>query len=358
MGHKESKLPPLQDEDRLLLASYNLESRHLAALFKTFCEVDVNLNGVWTVNEVYTLIREQRLSMRAPIIDRVFFMGDGTGDGVMEFQDFLIAFTSFCALTKEEILQLLFIIMDVDRSGTIEKEELLEFFSYVPPGYDAVKEPLFPVNNKNALDKFRGGTWLSLEFDGLAQLCEHFPYISYPAYHVQELFRQKLLGISFWERLERQRMVASGLRKPTRKIRMPNNDVVYVSAPGRCTMQQFLEFSRRRTKVSNGRRVVADVEATSSANKAKDEEISRSPLSSMIRNPKCMYHVPRMVSAKVTDEMRAANTVELQMEDSYAGAGSPTVAAEDGGGTQAAVEASDQSSSEEEDETDDDEDAD
>ncbi|CAK0815997.1 unnamed protein product, partial [Prorocentrum cordatum] len=138
---------------------------------------------------------EPRQSMRAPIIDAVFFMGDSLGQGAIGFQDFLVTFCSFCALSKEEMLQLLFIIVDKDRNGRIDKQELLEYFSYVPDGGAGTKSaPIFPVNNKNALDRFRGGKWTSLAFDGLAQLMELFPYIVYPAYHTQELYRSRLLG--------------------------------------------------------------------------------------------------------------------------------------------------------------------
>merc|ERR1712113_1354376 len=139
--------------------------------------------------------------MRAPIIDALFFMADGQSQGCVEFQDLVITLICFCSLTKEEMLQLFFIIVDKDRNGRIEKEELLDFFSTVPEGNSA--QPIFPVNNKNALDRFRGGKWLSLEFDGLAQLCERFPYISYPAYHVQESFRRQLLGSRFWSQLDK-----------------------------------------------------------------------------------------------------------------------------------------------------------
>merc|ERR1719313_1177363 len=100
---------------------------------------------------------------------------------------------------------MLFMIIDEDRNGRATQGELAEFFSFVPPEAGDDRTPMFPVNNKNALDKFRGGQWKSLEFDGIAQLCERFPYISYPAYHVQEQFRRKLLGQDHWERLDQDR---------------------------------------------------------------------------------------------------------------------------------------------------------
>lgn len=302
-----------------VLISYNIREKEIRQLHKKFTDVDVNLNGVWTLDELYALIREQRLSIRAPIIDFIFFVGDSQGEGSMSFQDYLLSFTSFCALTKEEVLQLFFIILDNNRNGTIEKEEFLRFFSYVPTGYKEVKEPLFPVNNKNALDIFRGGKWLSLEFDGLAQLCDHFPYIIYPAFHVQEMFRQKLLGSAFWERLDRDRTLMHGMHRKTRKVHLPNStQVVEVLPPSRCSMQEFLEYSRRKTKISFGKRVASSEESESTLQaKQRDEMIAGSPLSNMIRNPKCMYHVPYTPSKPVLMATKTSREqeVELKMEN-------------------------------------------
>lgn len=324
-GSSKAALPPIADRDLGILLSYNLEESHIKAFHHRFIEMDVNLNGVWTENEVRKLINEPRLSIRAPILNRIFFMGDSKSEGALIFQDFLVSFASFCALSKEEVLQLLFIIIDEDRNGSCEKEELLEFFSYVPPG-SANMQPLFPVNNKNALDKFRGGKWKSLEFDGLAQLCERFPYISYPAYHVQEQFRRKLLGQYHWERLDQDRMIKHGMPKKVRRMQLPGSKQrIEVLPPGRCTMPEFLEYSRRKTKIANGKRVVNEqgTQVQSVTTKERDEQIARSPLANMIRNPRCMYHVPYK-PAKIVKKSAAEDRPELELDDAVAAAATPT----------------------------------
>jgi len=227
-------------------------------------------------------------------------MGDSLGQGAVGFQDFLVTFCSFCALSKEEMLQLLFIIVDKDRNGRIDKQELLEYFSYVPDGGTGTKSaPIFPVNNKNALDRFRGGKWTSLAFDGLAQLMELFPYIVYPAYHTQDLYRSRLLGKAFWDRLDAARL--SPLRHRTTTVRMPATRQEFeVKMPGRCSMLELLEYSRRKTAVQHGKRVVKTTKTQTGNQKVspvtmeRDEEISRCPLLTMIRNPHCMYYVPYM----------------------------------------------------------------
>jgi len=223
-------------------------------------------------------------------------MGDSNSEGSMTFQDFLVTMSSFCALSKEEMLQFLFMIIDIDRNGTIEKEELLNFFSYIPAGADDGRgEPVFPVNNKNALDKFRGGKWRSLQFDGLAQLCELFPYIAYPAYHTQDMYRKILLGKAFWERLDYERIKYQTVVR-TKRVKLPfTKKKIEVKLPGRCTMQELLEYSRRNTAVQGGKRVTSQDagEAESSLAKERDQQIQRSPILNMIRNPRCMYYIPQ-----------------------------------------------------------------
>lgn len=295
MGLTKSKLPPFAERDRDLLLSYNLEESHFKKLWQIFHEVDVDCNGFWTVNECFRLIREPRISMRAPIIEALFFFSDGRSDGCVTFQDFMVAMCSFCALSKEEALQLFFMIVDEDRNGRIDKNELNRFFSFVPPEASETGVPMFPVNNKNAIDKFRGGKWTYLEFDGLAQLCERFPYISYPVHHVQHLFRCKLLGLKFWEKMDDDRMKVS-VAERIFHVRAADGSWRPIERPGRCTMKEILEYSRRKTTVQNGKRVgrpeKVNTMISSDITKMRDEQISRMPLMNMIRNNRCMYYVP------------------------------------------------------------------
>jgi len=298
-----------------LLLSYNMDEKHIRKMWWKFVEMDVEKNGFWTNHEVYQLLGESQLSMRAPIIDWLFFVADSGGMGSLSFQDYLVAFCSFCALGFEEIIQLFFILVDRDRSGYVTKEELVEYFSYVPPG---VRErvPYFPVNNKNALDLFWGGKWKNLEFEGLAQLCERFPYVLFPAFDIQERFRKKLLGKSFWERLEADRRKARLGHGRKRVARMPGkaNEVVRVERPGRCTMKEILEYSRRKTVTHNGKRIgIGEEDGPSAVLRERDEHIARLPLMCLIRNPRCGYHVPQSQAGQVVAK-KATMRPELELQ--------------------------------------------
>lgn len=322
-----SKLPPVGDKDLRTVLSYNLNESHIRSVYKLFTEIDVDSNGVWTVSEMYRVLKEPRLSVRAPVIDTIFFMGDSNSEGSMTFQDFLVTMSSFCALSKEEMLQFLFMIIDIDRNGTIEKEELLNFFSYIPAGADDGRgEPVFPVNNKNALDKFRGGKWRSLQFDGLAQLCELFPYIAYPAYHTQDMYRKILLGKGFWERLDYERIKYQTVVR-TKRVKMPSTKKkIEVKLPGRCTMQELLEYSRRNTAVQGGKRVTSQDagEAESTLAKERDLQIQRSPI---------LYYIPQEGGKNIQKQKGHRSELDVGEQDMESdGEGDMDVSPDDAGG--------------------------
>mmetsp|Transcript_16520 Transcript_16520/g.28884 ORF Transcript_16520/g.28884 Transcript_16520/m.28884 type:complete len:386 (-) Transcript_16520:70-1227(-) len=324
MGGSSTKVPPTSEKDLRTVLSYNLTEAHIKQLYKIFQEVDVDKNGVWSVSEMYNVLKEPRLSVRAPVIDTIFFMGNSNSEGSLSFPDFLVTMCSFCALSKEEMLQFLFMIIDVDRNGNIEKEELLSFFSYIPAGLgEGSNEPVFPVNNKNAVDKFRGGKWLSLQFDGLAQLCERFPYIAYPAFHTQEMYRALILGASFWEKLDYERIKYQTVIR-TKRVRQPfTKKKIEVKLPGRVTMQELLEYSRRKTAVQGGKRVSAQQDSAEDSPLAKerDQQIQRSPILNMIRNPRCMYYVPLEGTQKYQNKAKNQRS-ELDVgENDFTGTG-------------------------------------
>eukprot|EP00913_Durusdinium_trenchii_P025080 g23541.t1 len=195
------------------------------------------------------------------------------------------------------MLQFLFMIIDIDRNGTIEKEELLNFFSYIPAGADDGRgEPVFPVNNKNALE-----------------------YIAYPAYHTQDMYRKILLGKAFWERLDYERIKYQTVVRSesnardncwervlcsmTKRVRMPfTKKKIEVKLPGRCTMQELLEYSRRNTAVQGGKRVTS-------------QDAGEAESTNMIRNPRCMYYIPQESGKNIQKQKGHRSELDVGEQD-------------------------------------------
>ncbi|KAF4694239.1 hypothetical protein FOZ60_008721 [Perkinsus olseni] len=202
--------------------------------------VHTESNGFWTLAECFILVKEQTNSTVAPLIHSLFYFADRGNDGNLSFDDFIVSFTSFCALSREEVLQFFFIVVDSDRNGYVSKSELKEFFAYRPPGVDSA--PVFPLNNKRALGLFRDGHWERLHFDDFAELADTFPNITFPAFHLQELVRKKLLGLQFWENWDDERVL-----KMQQDADLAS-DKTQTDQPGRATMKDILELEKDKQK--------------------------------------------------------------------------------------------------------------
>lgn len=290
-------LPPIDERSLVITMAFGVEVSHIRILWQKFVEMDTDCNGFWTLSECYRLIQEPRSTMLAPILDSLFHMADRNNNGSLVFEDFLVSFLCFCALSKEEVLQFMFIVLDTDRSGAISKPELMAFFSYRGPSNDG---PIFPVNNKNALDLFHHGNWRQLYFDEFAQMSDSFPYITNPAFQLQTMFRERLLGAKFWNAWDKARMKVFYQEAESKVVEMtvqtPEGNWLKVHRPGRFTMREVLEYSRRKSMNHKGKKVLrpgSEKEMLEGGVGAeRDEQLSRTPLINIIRNPHASYHIP------------------------------------------------------------------
>jgi Ca2+-binding EF-hand superfamily protein len=290
-----------------------VDEHHISELWAVFVEMDTDRNGFWTVTEVFELVKTQRISTVAPFIEALFLFADRAGWGTLGFDDFLVTFTSFCALSKEEVLQFMFMVVDMDRNGYISKEEIVQFFSYRPSGPKSA--PVFPANDIKALELFLDGKWERMYFDEFALLTERFPYVSFTAFQLQNMLRLALLGKRFWDKWDEERVKIYYLESESQSMKvtkMCDGEKVVITKPGRFTMKELLEYSKRKTALARS----GDKERRESElRKAKvtqerDEQISRTPLLNMVRNPRCGYHVPYIVT-KV--EQQATKTSNLRL---------------------------------------------
>lgn len=302
-------LPPIEERSLLITMAFGLEVSHLRKLWQKFVEMDTDCNGFWTLTECYKLIQEPRTTMLAPVLDSLFHMADRNNNGSLVFEDFLVAFCCYCALSKEEVLQFMFIVLDEDRSGSISKPELMAFFSYVGPSASD-STPIFPVNNKNALDLFHNGNWRQLFFDEFASLSDSFPYITNPAFQLQQMFRERLLGTKFWAQWDKARMKVFYQEAESKVVEMmvqtPTGYWLKVHRPGRFTMREILEYSRRKAMTHKGKKVLRpgsekDMQE-GGVGAERDEQLSRTPLINIIRNPHASYHIPYIKKEKTTDK--------------------------------------------------------
>ena len=300
-----------------ICCQYGMEEAHFKKLWAKFVEMDVEYNGFWTMSEVYRLIQEPSSSMVTPIVENFFHFADRGNDGVMGLDDFLTASCSLCALSREEILQFLFMIIDKDRTGYISKQELLEFFDFRGPDDDA---PVFPQNNAAALEEYRRGNWTEMFFDEFAEMCELFPYIPFPVCHFQGMLRNHLLGNGFWRSWDEKRLhffFNESEIRAVKRFTIIDGERLRVRMPGRFSMKEILEFTRRKASSAKGE-IAPEQKPGQSATmtQERDIEMARMPLLNIIRNPMCKYHVPYVPGLdEGEDESEEEGTDELDVDD-------------------------------------------
>ena len=294
MGQKVSA-PDIDPRSREILLQYNIDDRQILELWKKFVKIDVHRNGFWSIAECYSLIGEDRSSVVAPMMEAVFSLACSHNDGELSFENMLVSLSSVCALTREEVLQLLFIVIDRDCSAVLSKRELQSFFNYktVPPGGGALY-CVFPSNLQTALALFQNGDWERVNFAEFAHLCDTYPNLSFCAFHLQELLRESLLGKSFWSRYDKERQRVFTLegegKVVTASKHLADGRVLSIKKPARITMREILEFVKERlpTRQINKGMVIKQKRTY---NAEREEILLRAPLLSVVQNRFSVFHV-------------------------------------------------------------------
>ena len=312
MGNTES-YPVLDEHTAMIMALYNIKPRHISRLHRRFVQFQ-NETFTWTINEFNKALPNYPDSFVTPCLKALVDFGSASQDGRLRFVDFLVSVCSFCALSKEELLQFSYIIIDVDRSAVLDMDELTNFFNAsckMNPKNNRMKpykQMFFPMNYMDALAQFQNGEWESLVFEEFCLMCDLFPHMGFPAVRLQDMLRRRFLGSKFWREWDKERLKIFHLESESKTITFTGTSLITgeeikIIKPGRVGIKEIFEFTKRnglkRTanddqdgRKSSARSGAADSSGSTSFTKARDEVITRAPLLNMIRNPDSVYHVP------------------------------------------------------------------
>jgi Ca2+-binding EF-hand superfamily protein len=301
MGAGASSLAPpeLDFHSLVILSQFNVNQSEIDSLFALFMDYDDNKNGFWSVQEAFELLDETEDSVISPVLRRLFNLACSTNDGQLNFEDFLVSFLCFCALSKEELYQFLFMTIDSDRNGCVTKNEMIDFFSV----RTAKNNLIFPPNNLDGLERFYDGNWTKLIFDEFVLLCQRFQVMPYCVFHLQFLLREALLGKTFWAIWDDEREELYSQLDDEQRVTYKELDgqKVKVIRTTRYTMKEILEFIKRKNTSSS-----SDL-SRSNVTKEKDMKILHSPLVNIFRNKASPYYV--LIETKEERELRKrANT--------------------------------------------------
>ena len=281
-----------------VMMQYNItprQMRRLLAMFRSY------QSDTWTIADFTKLLKIYSESIVFPSLEALVKFGSSSRDGKLGFEDFIVAVCSFCALSKEEILQFVYIVIDSNRSGLLDKEELFAFYS-VSVRLKRIhnqRQAIHPPNYVAALQRFRDGKWKALSFEEFCLMCDLFPHLAFPTIRLQDLLRRAVLGSRFWKKWDLERRTIFTLESDSKPINFTGTSLITgelqsVVKPGRVSMMEIFEYTKRNglKEIPSEESVVKQQYEIESITKERDSILIRAPLLNLIRNPNSVYHVP------------------------------------------------------------------
>jgi Ca2+-binding EF-hand superfamily protein len=213
---RTSALADLQDK-------FMLKESELRKLWRLFHEADFDQNSTVSVVEIFRLIKEKPDSVIAPyLIEYISDLEKEEGER-LTFEQFTRSVAKYCLLTPTQLLQcnphlVVFQCIDENRNGVVTKEEIMLFLRAERDG-----KMIFPDNYIKAIELFetnRSDTidWSKSYLEEFVRLVKEVPYLSFPAFRLQETLRLYTLGARTWSAIERR------LRKRQREAKAKDEE--------------------------------------------------------------------------------------------------------------------------------------
>ena len=86
--------------------------------------------------------------------------------------------------------------MDQNGDGVITKEKVVEFLEAERDGIR-----IFPLNAVRAAELYREPSECQIDIEEFYNMVDEIKYLMFPAYRLQELLKEELLGADFWEEI-------------------------------------------------------------------------------------------------------------------------------------------------------------
>ena len=205
MGGNMSMPPPDAHVVRTMkFAKINV--KELKIFWKPFRKMDKNLSSTIDIAEFYKYLEEGRSIFG----DAMFELNDCNNSGTLEFSEFFQTVVTYCLFEQEEILRYCFYILDRDKNGYIEKDELLMMVN-IMYGISPDEKP--KGNTKIAVDLLEFNPDGKVDFAEFKAFHKLFPALFYPAFRLQVQMVIKIGGERFWRRKKlRHQKVKEGQR--------------------------------------------------------------------------------------------------------------------------------------------------
>lgn len=186
-----------------MMHQFGLKVATVDKFYKIFHLIDNDSSGFIDTGEFCAYIDIEHTKF----IARVFTVMDEDSSGKLDFWEFVAAVYNYCSYDWKALVKYAFMLFDHDGSGILEVSEVEQLVGYVYGSkIDSKVQQIL-----RGIDKDKSGTVSFVEF------CEYnrnFPILLFPAFHVQECIRRKVLGVRYWEKFTSKRQQADPDARP------------------------------------------------------------------------------------------------------------------------------------------------
>lgn len=192
----EETEPAFGNEKLVKIANaFYFSTNELELLHQIYRKVDKNGTGFITLDDLFYFITEELTSIVYPYLERFFLLIEKENAEKVTFIEWLPAASVFCLYTKEKIIRFVFDMLDSDHDNLISKSDLYDFLSLVKFG-----RKLYPYNYIRVVENLETSRGDQINFDQFKKMhTVSIPFVCFPAFRLQEQFREKIIGKKFWK---------------------------------------------------------------------------------------------------------------------------------------------------------------
>ena len=166
--------------------------------------------------EIFKVIKEKPSSVIAPYLIRYISLLEREEGERLKFVEFVRSISKYCLLSPAQILQFVFQCIDENQDGFISKQEIMQFLRTEQDG-----KLIFPNNYLRAVELFETQRADKIDWIEFLRLVREVPYLSFPAFRLQQALRMYTLGEFTWKRIHKRLLK----RKDMQEIRAKEAEI-------------------------------------------------------------------------------------------------------------------------------------
>eukprot|EP00948_MAST-09A_sp_MAST-9A-sp1_P003534 g3534.t1 len=187
-ARKEAQAKGVNDTVKFL----GLEAKHLEELMMHFRKIDFDNSGEIELSEFFLYIKVAETDYG----NLLFKWFDDDSDGSLNFNEFLLAISTYGMFGDREILNQLYTMIDMDGNGFITMDEFHDCLDILHGD-----EPLgdIAVDKADTMIRDMISVPNKILFENMLTVHKRSPNLFFPAFHMQNAICSKFLGKRFWE---------------------------------------------------------------------------------------------------------------------------------------------------------------